>query len=299
MTYTFEGGIAFANLGKSDFPGGVAGLIPQDLDKTGSPPVSSGDLGPGRRIGGYGSFSVARNINAIDDWRFSAGFLQFGTSTHSANASQLFTGVFFSPTNSAAVTESDRFGLYTADFDFGRTYSEGLVSVRGFAGLRSVYISDRFDWNVNTNGTDKTGFLTSTNFVTDTLNQGRSSFFGVGPRLGVDFFAGSTWGFVGNLSGAAMFGPRETNWSSSQTVVANGVLSGLNYSSFSDHTLGWVGNVSGSVGVAWQFSANGQLVVGYKLDQWFHVRDAFHFAGLNRQEDILVQTPFIRAVVRF
>jgi Legionella pneumophila major outer membrane protein precursor len=279
MTYTFEGGISFADFGKSDFPGGAAGFIPQDLDKVGSPPLSSGDLGIGRRTGGYGSFSVARNINGIYDWRFSAGFTVFGTANHSANASEHFTGLLFSPTNTAAVTESDRFGLYTADFDFGRNYSAGIFKVRAFAGLRSLYIDDRFDWAVHTEGTDKTGIFRTTT-VTDTLSQGRSTFFGVGPRVGLDFFTGSTFGVVGSISEAIVFGSRRSNVPIMETFVINGGAPTFGSNSVSNRENLLVGNISGSLGVAWQFSPTGQLVIGYKLDQWYNVRDKFDFAGL-------------------
>src|ERR1700687_5318651 len=166
-TYSFEGGVSFSNLSNSNYPAGAVPFIPQDLDKVGSPPRSMGDLDPGRRFGGYGSFSVARNIDAVNDWRFSAGFNVFGTNERTAFASQTFTRSFlpfflFSATNSAAITERDRFGLYTADFDFGRNWTTGMVQVRAFAGLRSLYTNDRFDAFFHTEGTDKTGFLTNT-----------------------------------------------------------------------------------------------------------------------------------------
>src|ERR1700681_3221329 len=94
-TYSFEGGVSFSNLSNSNYPAGAVPFIPQDLDKVGSPPRSFGDLDPGRRTGGYGSFSIARNIDAVNDWRFSAGFYVFGTRERSAGASQLFTGSSF------------------------------------------------------------------------------------------------------------------------------------------------------------------------------------------------------------
>src|ERR1700694_1529285 len=115
-TYSFEGGVSFSNLSNSNYPAGAVPFIPQDLDKVGSPPRSMGDLDPGRRTGGYGSFSIPRNIDAVNDWRFSAGFYVFGTRERSADASQLFTGSSFgrpfSAANTAAITERGRFGLY-------------------------------------------------------------------------------------------------------------------------------------------------------------------------------------------
>jgi hypothetical protein len=297
-TYSFEGGVSFSNLSNSNYPAGAVPFIPQDLDKVGSPPRSFGDLDPGRRTGGYGSFSIARNINAVNDWRFSAGFYIFGTRERSADASQLFTSTSFpfSATNTAAITERDRFGLYTADFDFGRNWTTGMVQVRAFAGLRSLYTNDRFDAFL---GTDKTGFLTSPTIITDSLSQGRSTFFGLGPRAGMDFFAGSTFGVVGNISGALLVGSRQSSVFTTDTIVVDGGSPTFGTNRVASNETTYVGNISGSLGAAWQFSPMGQLVVGYKVDKWYNVRESFAFFGLSRKEDIFIQTPFIRATLRF
>jgi hypothetical protein len=298
-TFTIEGGISFSNFSNSAFPAGAVPFIPQDLDKTGASPVSSGNLDPGRRTGGYGSFSVARNIDAVNDWRFSAGFNVFGTGEHSATASQLFTGIAFSATNTAAITERDRFGLYTADFDFGRNWSAGMIRVRAFAGVRTLYTNDQFDAVFHTEGTDKTGLFTTTTTVTDSMSRGRSSFFGVGPRVGVDFFAGSTFGIVGNVSGALLGGVRQSSFSTVDSVAINGGAPTFGSTLLSNNGNGWVGNLSGSLGAAWQFSPNGELVIGYKLDKWYNVREKFAFVGFDKKEDVFIQTPFIRATLRF
>jgi Legionella pneumophila major outer membrane protein precursor len=295
-TFSFEGGISFSNLANANYPTGAVLFIPQSTGKVGSPPQAFGNLDPGLRTGGYGSFSVARNIDAVNDWRFSAGFNVFGTSERSADASQLFTGVSFSATNTAAITERDRFGLYTADFDFGRNWTTGVVKVRAFAGLRSLYTNDRFDDVFHLVGTDKTGVLTNSTTITDRLSQGRSSFFGVGPRVGMDFFAGSTFGVVGNISGAVLVGSRQSSIFTTDVIVVDAGSRIFGTSLVTNNEVTWVGNVSGSIGAAWQFSPTGQLVIGYKLDQWYNVRDNF---GLNRREDILIQTPFIRATLHF
>jgi hypothetical protein len=298
-TFSFEGGVSFSNLANSNYPAGAVPFIPQDLDKVGSPPLSSGDLDPGRRTGSYGSFSIARNIDAVSDWRFSAGFNVFGTSERSADASQLFTGPSFAATNTASITERDRFGLYTADFDFGRNWTTGIVQVRAFAGLRSLYTNDRFDAAFHTAGTDKTGFLTNTTTITDSLSQGRSTFFGLGPRAGMDFFAGSTFGVVGNISGALLVGPRQSSVFTTDMVVVNGGSPTFGANRVTSNETTYVANISGSLGAAWQFSPMGQLVIGYKLDKWYNVRENFAFFGLSRKQDLFIQTPFIRATMRF
>src|SRR3954463_7308709 len=69
MTYSFEGGFAFSNLSTTNFPGGAIPFIPQSFDKLGLTPQSSGNLNQGWRNGGYGAFSVARNFDAVNDWK--------------------------------------------------------------------------------------------------------------------------------------------------------------------------------------------------------------------------------------
>ena len=306
-TFTIEGGIAFSNFSNSAFPAGAVPFIPQNLDKTGLTPVSSGNLEPGRSTGGYGSFSVARNFDALNDWRFSAGFFHFRTGDHSASASQVFTDFTdFTATNLAAITERDRFGLYTADFDFGRNFSAGLLRVRAFAGVRTLYTNEQFDATFHTEGTDKTGLFSSAVTTTDSQLRGRSTFFGAGPRVGVDTFFGSTFGIVGNVSAALLAGYRQSNYSTAGTSsgpsgaapqAAPIVGPGLNY--IVNNETSWVAHLSGSLGAAWQFSPNGQLVIGYKLEKWYNVRESFRFVGFDKKEDILIQTPFIRATLRF
>lgn len=298
--FTIEGGISFSNFSNSAFPAGAVPFIPQSLNKIGAPPQGSGNLDPAWRTGGYGSFSVARNIDAVNDWRFSSGFNVFGTGIGSANASQFFSDPFgFAATNTASLTERDRFGLYTADFDFGRNWSNGLFRVRAFAGVRTLYTNDQFDATFHTVGTDKTGLMTTTDTTTDRLSRGRSSFFGVGPRAGLDAFYGTNFGIVGNVSAALLAGYRQSSFTTTESVSVNGGPPVLSATYIGNNGNSWVGNLSGSLGFYWQFSPVGQLVVGYKLDQWYNVRESFSFANFAKKEDVLIQTPFIRATLRF
>lgn len=297
MTYTFEGGIPFSKLSTTNFPGGAIPFILQPFDKTGSDLQSSGNLNHGWRTGGYGAFSVARNFDAINDWRFSAGFYVFGSKTWTTSASQRFTGFDFDATNLATITERDRFGIYTADFDFGRIFSAGVFQVRAFSGLRGVYIKDGFDSALHTEGTDKFGDISTA--IADTFSRGRGSFYGTGPRVGVEVFTGSVFGVVGNLSGALLGGYREASVQTTNSVAFDGGVPFLTYTQLTNNEFTWVANISASLGLAWQFVPNGQLVFGYKLDQWWNVRSDFAFAGFNRKEDILIQTPFVKATLRF
>ena len=299
-TVTVEGFIAFSNFSNTAFPVGAIPFIPQSLNKTGAIPQGSGNLNPGWQTGGYGSFSVARNIDAVNDWRFSAGFNVFGGTTRSATGSQLFTDIFFfNATNAVDLTERDRFGLYTADFDFGRSWAQGLMRVRAFSGVRTLYTNDQFDATFHTVGTDKTGFFNNDVTTTNSTARGRSSFFGVGPRVGIDTFYGSTFGIVGNFSAALMAGYRQSSYWTSSAVSLNGGVPVPSTTSLSSNGNSYVGNLSASLGAAWQFSPSGQLVIGYKIDQWYNVREKFAFVGFDKKEDILIMSPFIRATLRF
>jgi len=170
--------------------------------------------------------------------------------------------------------------------------------VRAFAGLRAAYVGDGYDSGIHTVGNDKLGLSTITT-TTDTLAHGRASFYGVGPRVGFDFFTGSVWGLVGNLSGAVLGGYRDVTVTSFTFTSVNGVAPAVTGTQLTQNAFSYVANMSGSLGVAWQFAPNGQLVLGYKLDQWWNVRSNFSFVGLDRREDILIQTPFVKATFRF
>jgi hypothetical protein len=298
-TVTIEGGIAFSNYWRSTVPGGAVSLLPPvtDPDKTGSPPVSNGFNDSRHNTGGYGSFSVGQTINPGLDWRFSVAMFDFGTATASANASQNFSGDG-SFTNTASVTESNRFAFQTVDFDFGKTWSDGGFQFRAFGGLRGLYTVDRFNVAVATEGTDKVGLLTSLTTTTNESSIGSSHFAGIGPRAGLDFSTGAPFGLVGSVSGAFLGGVRSSHFDR-MTTTFDGTLTTVSQIQLSDNKADWVGNLSGMIGASWQFAPTGQFVVGYKLDQWFNIRDSFAFAGFNNKQDVLVQTPFFKVILRY
>jgi hypothetical protein len=302
-TVSVEGGVAFSNYWTTTFPGSPASLIPQpspSSDKVGSPPVSSAPLESKHNVGGYGSFSVGRNINPTLDWRFSAAFYDFATTESSAGATQLFTGEESdTSTNSALIRESNRFGFQTLDFDLGKMWTQGPVQLRGFAGLRALHTIDRFDVMTATEGTDKTGLFTTTTTDTTISRTGSSHFTGVGPRVGLEFFTGSNVGLVGSVSGALIGGYRTAHFDSTTTVVVNGGAPTITQTTISGNRGDWVGNLQGMVGVAFQFAPNGQFVLGYKADQWYNIRDSFSFAGFSNQRNVLTHTPFLKVTVRY
>ncbi|UCF52013.1 MAG: inorganic phosphate transporter [Bradyrhizobium sp.] len=259
-------------------------------------PVSTTHTITGAIVGGwYGAFSATRNIDPVNDWRFSAAFYLLGAkTTNSGSATQEFTGLFFDAVNSASFAERNRFALYTADFDFGRSFNAGVFQVRAFSGLRAAYMRDGYDSSLHTEGGDFFNGIT----IADTFSWGRSSFYGIGPRIGFDYFTGSTIGLVGGLSGAVLGGYREASFTTSLSSATDGTAAPLAVSYRNQNQFSYVANLSGNIGVAWQFAPNGQLVVGYKLDQWWNARSSFDFAGLDRSEDLLIHTAFVRVTVR-
>ena len=302
-TVSVEGGVAFSNYWTTTVPAGPASLLPvpsPTSGKVGSPPSTSGDLQSRQNIGGYGSFSVGRNIDPTLDWRFSAAFYDFAESGSDASASQLFTGFDnLTATNTASVVESNRFAFQTADFDFGKMWTQGPVQLRAFVGVRGLHTIDQFDRTISTSGTDKVGEFETQTTDTTMGSSGSSSFTGLGPRAGVEFFTGSNVGLVGSLSGALIGGLRRANFDNTTTVVVdNGPPSVTRSTTLGDRT-DWVGNLEGMVGVAFQFAPGGQAVLGYKVDQWYNIRDSFNFAGFNNQRDVLVQNPFLKVTVRY
>jgi hypothetical protein len=294
-TVTVEGGVAFSNYWATTFPGSPAGLLPNlsnSTDKTGLPPVASDPLQSKHNPGGYGSFSIGRDIDATLDWRFSVAFFDFGRTTSSANASQQFTSrinSIFDGTNTASITETDRFAFQTFDFDFGRRWTQQFVQFRAFAGLRGLHTNDYF--SVATTN-DKIGFFHTEN---DVFSSGTSGFTGVGPRIGFDFSTGTTFGFIGSASAAAIGGIR--NGQFVQGTFGNGLAGDT--SILSSDVFSWVGNLEAMLGVRWQFAPNGQVAIGYKVDQWYHLRDSFDFGGFNNKQDVLTQTPFLRVTLQY
>lgn len=296
-TYTVEGGVAFSKYWQTTFPGDAASLLPSPgLDKTGGPPSSTGGLQSKNNIGGYGSFSLARTFegNPTLDWRFSVAFFGFGPTTSSASASQpVFLGASTIPfgTNTASITENDKFSFETFDFDFGQKFVSGPVQLRAFAGLRAIHTDESFSTSVDT---DKVGIFSAS---TSTFSQGQSQFTGVGPRLGVDFNTVGPWSLVGSVSAAFMGGDRQSQFTTTMTSVFLGqTVTGTN---FSEDRASWVGNLEGILGVAWQFSPNGQVMVGYRADEWYNIRSSFSFAGFSNKQDVFTQAPFLRVTLRY
>src|SRR5581483_11673787 len=270
-TISVEGGFLFSNYTSPD---AFAASSPS-TGKIGTP----GD----KKYGGYGAISFGQDINPLYDWRISAAFNAFRSANGSASGS-FPVPIVGSITNT--ITETDKFHFLTLDFDVGRRWENGDLQLRAFAGLRGLRTADDFS-NLENVTVGKLGSASSS--VT-----GTSHFTGIGPRIGLDMFYGSTFGVVGSVSGAVIWGIRDSNVTITSTVP-------VSFSSTqSDSKSTWVENLSGSLGLAWQFAPGASLVLGYRADAWWNIRDDFSYTGINfnNDKDIVVHGPFIRVTVR-
>ena len=242
-----------------------------------SPIASIGKVGlPGssNNTGGYGAISFGQDINPFYDWRISGAFNAFRQNNQGGSTS----GLFFTDTT----TQSDKFSFLTFDFDVGRRWENGNLQLRTFAGFRGLRTADNFgalDTTVSKLGTSLSSL------------SGDSHFTGLGPRVGLEMFYGSTFGVVGSVSAAAIFGVRDSTFTSN----VDGVLTNMGQNKWT-----WVENISGSLGLSWQFAPGYSVVVGYKADQWWNIRDNFSYTGMTSQgdKDVLTHGPFLRVTVR-
>ncbi len=268
-TVSIEGGLLFSDFSPSTlFPSGVPGA------SKGLFPTTEGSLTPKKNIGGYGAISFGQDINQDFDWRISAAFNAFRTNSRSATTT--------STRETHSVTESETFKFLTIDFDIGRKWENGNLKFRTFAGLRGLRTVDDFS---DTDLIIELG-------TTTTLTGGNSHFTGVGPRIGLDFFYGSTFGIVGSASAAAIWGVYDSSLFLTSTSTGIG--------GSSQNRSGWIENVSGSLGFQWEFAPRYYIVLGYKADMWWNIRDDFGFTGIdfNRDKDIFSHGPFLRVTVR-
>ena len=278
--WSLEGGFIVSNYSRSAFPNGPS------LDKLGADTLTLPD--PGRNYGFYGAASVSKSIDAIYDWRLTGAFNVFKANQWSSSASASGGFPVFSETRT--IVERDKFNFLTFDFDVGRRFDQGDLHLRTFAGLRVLHSEDRLSVVDSFASDTKLGSFSDTTTWT-----GKSSFTGVGPRAGLDMFYGSTWGVVGSLSAAAIFGFRNADLNLASPFLTKG-----SQANWSQRTTDWVGNISGSLGIATYLTPTTMAVLGYRADGWFNMRDKFDFAPMdfNRKTDFTTHTFFLRVQVR-
>ena len=334
--FSAEGGVLISDYSRSAFPDG---LEPGFSDKFGDvcsdtifvdcTTHRSGSLGSRRNIGWYGALSIGRDIDPVWDWRLSGSFNSFFPNRRSAAVNQAAlssgdtTGAFIN--TSRLVTETDRFRFATLDFDLGRKWEQGLLHLRAFGGFRALATDDTFNISdaeakgLIISGTD-TLFTSQANRFTQT--DGRSHFFGIGPRIGVEGFYGTNWGVAGSASAAALPGWRYSTFDQASastgsaticdtsvtptTCVGPFTFNVANAANAKRSQFTVVGDLAASLGLAWRPTPIVGVEAGYRVEALLNVRDSFAFANavalsghFDEKRDVVIHGPYVKAVIRY
>jgi hypothetical protein len=249
-------------------------------------------LGGNNGDNAYGAISLTKNYAPDLDWRF-GGSAHFGESNH-----QSFT--IDVPGTLLNYSTSSKFDFQTIDFDLGKHLRANTgTDIRLFAGVRALRASERIGFNWEFNDPDEID--AGDKIASSGDKVGTSTFYGIGPRVGVDVThpLGATWGLMGSVSGAAIYGRRKEDISLSGTTTALAdPLPGpdvVTPFSESSHSTSWgvVGNLNVKAGVQWMPWQNTVLTAGYQFDYWYKLRS---FASDN---DETFHGPFLKLDVKY
>ena len=231
----------------------------------------------GDQDGWYAKLTLERQFAPNWDWRIAA------TVTRLAAA-----GKRWGPNEDgeAARLRSD-LDFDTLDAEFGyRPGDAWPFGLRLFAGLRGLHAWDSLRYRYAEDGAEY---------------QFRSSAdtWGLGPRAGLDWlhrYRDSRFGFVGSVSGAALFASSDITTRRDQT--------GEEPFRNADDRGRTVFNLEGSFGAVWFISAESNLTLGYRAQKWWNIRNAQETDGGGnvidaRDDDVLVHGPFLKVDYRF
>jgi hypothetical protein len=216
--------------------------------------------------GGYGAFSVGRDINDTLDWRLSAAFTAFEEAVNDF--------VFEFGDEGFSI---DDFDHQTVDFDLGWNTSTNNVTWRLFGGVSFAHI--------------ETSSFTSVEEFPLIESDQDEEFYGAGPRIGAEFSYGQTYGVAGLFSAAVFGGSRDTTGS----LFIDGDLE----ESVDDEETVWVGNLRASLGVFAKPSESTTFTVGYRVDAWFNVRGESLSSEFTQDEDTVSHGPFVKVATEF
>lgn len=321
--FSAEGGALISDYSRTSFPGGVdaaTGKLGDIADRT-----NSGSLAPGHNHGWFGALSIGRDIDPVWDWRLTGTFNSFNRNSRSASGNTFANDLGTIESSSRSVTESDRFRFGTIDFDIGRKSQQGLWQTRTFYGARFLGAEQ----NLNITDAQAKGFFSTdggdqfidTSFNSTTQTRARSHLWAFGPRVGIEGFYGSTFGITGAASAAFLVGWRSSDFEQNQK--GSGTLSFCidapgpgcfgpitePLSSSADARRSrfvGVGDLAGSLGLAWRPSQTVTFEAGYKLEFLWNAGESFNFANdkalsgtFDQKKDILVQKPYVKAIIVF
>ncbi len=269
--------------------------LPQpDFGVTGTPahgPKADADKG----WGGKGMLGYRFNNNWDVGFGFSGGWLKgkkSGSSTISTTGPTPDTAVF-----NTKLKVKLRYEV--ADFEAGYNWSMGQASnVRLFGGIRYA----------NFNQTAKALALgtTSIDDVTAVAGKRKTTYWGVGPRLGINGQFGignSGFNIFGSVSGAMLYG-RFKDKHGLVAATSEGDTTTAGGRDRSKHK--WVPNAEGEVGLGYNFNAFGAstvgLQVGYRGEGWWGVTSKSDVLTTNQGSssgDVFMHGPFVRLVATF
>lgn len=255
---------------------------------------SSEDLG----LGGQGSIRVIHDLGDRLDIAFgaSAAFIQ----DHEHNASYFPTGLpgsFFGAGSGGTSDVSSDVNFQTLDAELGHTVkTQPATELRLFGGLRALHFSDDTDVALSDEGSGVPDTLSTRNLTDIEID---SSFFGVGPRAGLEIshiLGQSAFGLSGGFSVAVLAGLMDVETSASSAIIstqaANPVPADFNPGS-GESSFGVVLNVEGNIGLDISVSDTSAVTLGYQAEYFQNVRHRTDIFDSD-SADYLSHGPFAR-----
>ncbi len=232
-----------------------------------------------RDVGGYGAISVRRFIEPDLDWRLTGRYGAFVDNNGSDSFNEF-------PISASLFGETSK-EFASVDFDIGHHFQHPGVQGRIFAGVRGLYSREAGAKGVSfSDAIDKTSF--------DGASSGSSTFFGAGPRAGLEMLfkdEGDKFGIEVAGSAAVLLG-NERRKQSFSGEFCNPFPGNCNGGSISQtrnrfHVLT---NLAASLGVQMMVNDNSSVTIGYQGEMW---TQRFF------DDTSLIHGPFIRAEIAY
>ena len=295
-TWWVEGG-AFDTAGKA------VGTGSQTLVPNGQIIPGFGGFRP--NWGGEAAIGFDWKAPAFDPWHISAQF-RYGKATKSQPYAANFAGTapFFPPAvitfvGSASANQDLREDHWLLDFAVGRDFGLGTSKAQWKVGVRVADLRAKLTTNGGFATTAHLCFIGCIPFGTVAGNfseQQKSTFLGVGPRLGVE---GETplaghWSVDWQGGVAVLFGKRSLNQTFSAAATAT--VASITQSSSSRAA---VFNPDGQIGLSYSFNPNFKLTASYRVDAYFNALRTIDSAGNIVNADRIYHGPMLRLTTQF
>ncbi len=264
--------------------------------------------------GGKGMLGYRFNNNWDIGFGFSGGWLN-GKKNH------LHTNFTTSPIDGASTTFVNgdgaiktKLSYQVADFEAGYNWTMGQNSnLRLFGGVRFAHFAQRSKGSFNQTISSITPQrpIRGLEFGSSAAYKRKTTFFGVGPRLGVNgqFGVGNSgFNVFGGVSGALLYG----KYKDSHSFDITGSFGPTNASVKDKSKNKIVPNAEGEIGLGYTFNAGGGstvgLQIGYRGEGWWGVASkAPLFPGItmdgptreSKSADVFIHGPFVRLIATF